>query len=99
MNFLLILLEIVIILFKNNALPERVPLFYSRPWGEEQLVEKQYLFLIPSLSFVLFVINFQLVYLFVNKNEKFMAYISNSFALLFTSLGFITLLRIILLIS
>ncbi|MBU2577499.1 hypothetical protein KKA69_01550 [Patescibacteria group bacterium] len=98
-NFFLILLGVIIILIKNKALPERVPLFYSRPWGEEQLAPSQYLFLIPSISFILFTVNFQLTSLFIKKNERFMAFLSNSFALLFTSLGFITLLRIIFLIT
>jgi hypothetical protein len=99
LNVFLILLETIIILVKSKALPERVPLLYSRPWGEEQLVKSQYLFVVPSLSFLLFLINFGITSLFIKKNEKFMAFISNGFALLFTSLGFITLLRIILLVS
>ncbi|RJR25928.1 hypothetical protein C4578_00495 [Candidatus Microgenomates bacterium] len=98
-NFSLILLGTFFILIKNESLPEKVPLFYSRPWGEEQLTLSRYLFLIPSISFILFFVNLELSLTFIKRGEKFMAFLSNGFALLFSSLGFITLLRIIFLIT
>ena len=40
-----------------NALPQKIPLFYSRPWGEEQLTEKYFLFIIPSFLIIFSLLN------------------------------------------
>lgn len=98
-NLLLILAGIFVLLWKRNFLPGRVPLFYSRPWGEEQLVPQTYLFLLPLLSAAVLIISRQLGQIFFKKEEKFLAWAINSFALLFTVLASITLIKIIFLIT
>jgi len=40
-----------------RQLPPQVPLFYSLPWGERQLVSPSTLLFLPSLSLVILVIN------------------------------------------
>jgi len=40
-----------------RQLPPQVPLFYSRPWGERQLVSPYALLFLPSLSLVLLIVN------------------------------------------
>lgn len=40
-------------LFFGKALPPSVPLFYSRPWGEEQLVPNYWLAIPPLLAVVI----------------------------------------------
>lgn len=43
-------------------LPPQMPLYYSLPWGNSQLVPKLQFFLIPGLIILLTVINFVLAY-------------------------------------
>lgn len=40
-----------------NSLPPQIPLFYSRPWGEDQLVDLWFIALLPLLLNSLFFIN------------------------------------------
>ena len=40
-----------------HQLPPQVPLFYSRPWGERQLVSPFTLLFLPFLSLVMLIIN------------------------------------------
>lgn len=98
-NVFLLVMNGVVLFWKRNLLPEKVPLFYSRPWGEEQLAAKEWLLLIPVLSLLIFLINWQLGKLFLKKGETFLPIVMESFALLFSVLGTITLLRIIFLIT
>lgn len=47
-----LLLSLLIILFTlrfAKSLPPRIPLFYSLPWGEKQLVGNQDLLIIPAI--------------------------------------------------
>lgn len=98
-NLLLIASDLMIIFLKRASLPEKLPLFYSRPWGEEQLAHKDFLFLIPLVSLVILVLNYYLSLFLIKKSEKFLAFINVSFALLFSALGAITLWKIILTIT
>lgn len=98
-NIILLIIDVVTLFWKRNLLPIKVPFFYSRPWGEEQLAAKEWLLLIPILSLVLFLINRQLGKLLINKGEKFLPIVMEGFALLFSVLGTITLLKIIFLIT
>jgi len=41
----------------HRQLPPQVPLFYSRPWGERQLVSPLTLLFLPSLSLAVLIIN------------------------------------------
>lgn len=43
--------------FKLRYFPEQIPLFYSRPWGEAQIVDYWYIVLIPVLMHVFYLIN------------------------------------------
>ncbi len=98
-NVALLIINGVVLFWKRNLLPEKVPLFYSRPWGEEQLAGKEWLLLIPALSLTIFLINWQLGKLLVKKGESFLPIVMESSALLFSVLGTITLLKIIFLIT
>jgi len=40
-----------------RQLPPQLPLFYSRPWGERQLVSPSTLLFLPSLSLVVLIVN------------------------------------------
>ncbi len=98
-NLFVMAADLLIILIKIGSLPEKVPLFYSRPWGEEQLAEGNFLFLIPFSSFLIFVLNWQISRILLKRGETFLAILNNSFSLLFSLLGAITLYKIIFLIT
>ena len=46
-----------LILFNYQRLPSRLPLLYSLPWGESQLVSKQQFILLPLMIVVLTLTN------------------------------------------
>lgn len=53
-----ILLEAAIILFSFKKLPPQLPLFYSRPWGEQILASPLFLWILPAVILVFSVLNF-----------------------------------------
>lgn len=38
-------------------LPEQLPIFYSKPWGEAQIADKWYIFLLPLLMHGIYFLN------------------------------------------
>lgn len=40
---------VILILLLSKLLPTRLPLFYSLPWGEKELVQKLQLLIIPAI--------------------------------------------------
>ena len=40
-----------------SQLPSKIPLFYSLPWGEAQLVTKQQIFILPAVLLLVTLIN------------------------------------------
>lgn len=99
LNSLLIIAELGAILLEKNILPTLVPLFYSRPWGKEQLASPNNLFIIPLSSFLLLLFNLAVGKLLQKKGEEFLALVINTGSLLFSLLGAITILRIIFLVT
>lgn len=56
-NIILASLPLVFIGWQWKKLPPEIPLFYSRPWGEEQLADKKFLFLLPTFALTSLFIN------------------------------------------
>lgn len=59
---LLISLTTIVLIFATTAalynnLPSRLPLFYSLPWGQSQLVDKQQFFILPAVLLLTVLIN------------------------------------------
>ncbi len=79
-------------------LPPEVPLLFSKPYGVEQLVSKQFLAILPGIVTVLFIINTRVASLTLEK-DKLLAYIVLWSQTVFGLLASITLLRIILLLA
>jgi len=95
---LLIFLSLIFIALNWQRLPPQVPLFYSRPWGEDQLAPKIAIFLLPASSVGVFLINFLLAKFFIKKENLFVAEASLLLALLISVLNLISLYQIINLI-
>lgn len=47
-----------LLLFFYNVLPAKLPLFYSLPWGQTQLVTKQQFLLLPLVLLLINLLNF-----------------------------------------
>lgn len=45
-----------------NSLPKELPLFYSLPWGENQLIEKQQFFILPTVLLLIGALNISLTW-------------------------------------
>jgi hypothetical protein len=56
-NLVVIIAQTSYIWYRYNSLPPEVPLYYSRPWGVEQLAASATVFLLPLMSFIVMIIN------------------------------------------
>lgn len=81
-----------------KRLPLQIPLFYSRPIGEQQLASSEMIFLPVVGSFILGIISF-LIASFQIKENKVLAYILSGAAPLVGILVMITTLNIINLVK
>jgi len=97
-NILLIGIQIAFLIYKFAVLPDQVPLYYSQPWGEDQLAPASSLFLLPTFSIVVLLINNLLATFFLHT-VQLLSRLLVIFSLLFSFLSFITLFQIINLIS
>jgi hypothetical protein len=55
--FIISALLIIVTLFLPKFLPNKLPLFYSLPWGDSQLVGTSQFFIIPGLILILSLLN------------------------------------------
>ena len=69
---ILLLLQFLAIAFFYKYIPPQIPIFYSQPWGQEQLADKKLIFLFPIQLILLLIINYFLTALFFLK-EKLLA--------------------------
>lgn len=94
---ILLIGEVLVILLSWHRLPPELPLFYSQPWGKEQLTTPFGLFIIPGFSLVIFLINFALLF-FLAKEEKLIPKILEITTVVFNLLCLLTLVQIIRLV-
>lgn len=57
LNLILLTAQIVIIASVWRFLPPEIPLFYSRPWGQDQLVFYPGIALLPTICLIVFLAN------------------------------------------
>lgn len=95
--FVLIVLLSLIVIY-HGRLPDRIPLYYSRPWGNEQLASKQYLWLWWTVITVLAGLN----WILASRNRSENRVLSKAFiwgGLLLSLMGLIDLLKIYSILS
>lgn len=97
-NLILIIFQLGLLIFKFNSLPQQVPLYYSLPWGEGQLAAAASLFLLPTFSIIILLLN-NLIATFFLKTIPLFSRLLTVFSLIFSFLSAISLTRIISLIS
>jgi hypothetical protein len=89
--------QILVIVSSWRFLPAKLPLFYSRPWGEEQLTTPPGLLIIPFLSLAIFKINL-IVASFATNQESLAREILAVTSAIFNFLGLIALIQIVRLV-
>jgi hypothetical protein len=97
-NLFLIIFQLIFIFIKFNDLPQQIPLYYSLPWGENQLANAASLFLLPTFSIIILLLN-NLIATFFLKTIPIFFYLLATFSLIFSLLSSISLIKIISLIS
>jgi len=79
-------------------MPPLIPLFFSRPWGQSQLVPKKLFILLPAAITMLFFINLRLASITLKK-ETLMAVLILTAYIISSLLGLNTLIRLLILLT
>jgi uncharacterized membrane protein len=100
LKFSFFLLGVTWILFAvfYRFLPPKVPVYFSKPWGNDQLLEKQYLIFLPISVSLAFIINSRMASIGIVK-DKLLAFIYLLTQLVISLLTLIFITRIILLLA
>ena len=97
-SFVILFFSLSLLLLTWKNLPPQLPLFYSLPWGEEQLGKPVFLLILPLSSLFWGTLNFFLAIFSFEKHPlaaKFLVWITASIVFLAS----ITLFKIIFLIT
>lgn len=97
-NILFVIFSIGFLILKFNSLPPQVPLYFSLPWGESQLSSASSLFLLPSFSIVISIVN-NLLAALLFRSQILFSRLLIIFSLLFSLLSTIALINIIYLVA
>lgn len=96
-NFVLLTIQVVVIISVWRFLPPEIPLFYSRPWGKDQLVAYPGIIFLPLISFFVLLAN-QTIARAASQEESLIKKTLAIASLTFAFLSSITLIQIIRLI-
>jgi len=97
-NIFAISINLVILLLKYSSLPPQIPLNYSLPWGTSQLASSSNIFLLPSISIVVLLIN-NLLAVFYIKSSRLLSKLLIIYSLLVSTLCTYSLFQIIRLLT
>jgi hypothetical protein len=97
-NLFFVISQIGLLFWKFNLLPPQIPLYYSLPWGQQQLSQASSLFILPTLSTILLLIN-HLFAISLAKTSLLLSQLLLTISLIFSFLSLITLLHIVYLIT
>lgn len=94
----LFVLSVGLLLWRFPVLPPQVPLWFSRPWGTDQLASPYWLFLLPASGIVWYAINL-LLSIYVTAEYLIFTQILFLSSLIVSLLSFVALVKILFLIS
>lgn len=94
----LFILSVALLLWRFPQLPPKVPLWFSRPWGEDQLASPYWLLLLPASSIAWYGIDF-LISIYVTAEYLIFTQMLFLSSLIVSLLSFITLIKILYLVS
>jgi len=97
-NGLLIILQLLYLTVKFDSLPAVVPLYYSLPWGKSRLAPASSLFLLPSLSLGVALLDSLLAAVYL-ATFRLASRLLVLFSMIFSLLSLVTLLQIINLVA
>lgn len=93
-NLILLSAQILIIISVWRFLPPEIPLFYSRPWGEDQLTNYYGIITLPVICLIVFFTNSVIAKLAI-KEENLIKQMLAVASLIFIFLILISLIQII----
>jgi len=93
-NLFLISLQLLYLIFRFSELPPQVPLYFSLPWGDGRLAPASSLFLLPTFSILITIIN-HLVAIFLVSQHLLFSYLLIIFSLVFSVFSSVSLFHII----
>jgi len=96
-SLFLLAAQILIIISIWRFLPPEIPLFYSRPWGKDQLVNSPGIIVLPIICLVVFFANMVVAQL-ATKEETLVKKMLAITSLIFSFLILISLIQIIRLV-
>lgn len=97
-SFFLTIASLIVSLVVQEQLPQKIPMFYSRPWGDEQLADKNFLFLLPIFSLFVTAINLFIAKTFQKKDDFFISGLCGFFSVFFSLITMVSLIKIIALV-
>lgn len=97
-NSSLIVISLIIILLFYSGFPRNIPLFFSKPWGKDQLANKYFIFIIPFLSLFFLILSIILRKGLNTIGNIFLEITPLVFSLIFSTILIISLFKIIMLV-
>ncbi len=97
-SFLVLFASFFVLVFGLRSLPHEVPLFYSLPWGEQQLASSISLFFLILFSLAVVLLNWAGA-VFVYKEQVFLARALIFLGLIISLLVSITIVKIVFLMA
>jgi len=70
LSVLIGIFQITAIILTHKTIPPEVPLFYSLRWGQSQLVNSFFLFLLPGISLIMLLLNLVISFIFFDKEKR-----------------------------
>lgn len=98
LNLSLIVIDLLLIVIFYNSLPENIPLFFSEPWGKDQMTNKYLIFINPLLLIFFLIISVVLRKLLNKNGSVFLEITPFVFSLISSAVLIISLIRIIMLV-
>lgn len=92
------ILSLIVIIWRFRLLPPQVPLWYDKPWGNDQLANPLWLFVLPFGSIIIYLANIILSIYFTSELLIFTQTLFLT-SLTVSLLSFITLVKIIFLVT
>jgi hypothetical protein len=97
-NIIFILTQLAILFVKFNSLPPQIPLYYSLPWGDQQLVSVSSIFILPVLSVVILLVNNFLAVFFL-RSIQLLSRILVVISLICSALAAVAIFQVVNLVS
>lgn len=92
------ILSIAVLIWRFRSLPPQVPLWYQKPWGEDQLASPYFLILLPVGALLVYFVN-GIVSIYFTKEHLVFTQILFLTSLVVALLSFVTLVKILFLVS